>query len=94
MQQDEKNLNSDNENFEEIYKNVYEFYCEDPIAAKVMKQVSDRSSEGMKAYGHEIIPTSKTVKEWLEEALEEAIDQAVYLRAAITLLEEQKDDIY
>lgn len=60
---------------------------EDPIVAKVMQRMHDRSIEGMKKFGVSMLRQDTTTVEWIDNAIEELLDAAVYLeRIKIDLL--------
>lgn len=50
-----------------------------PIAAEVMKQVSDRAAEGMNTYGQTMLRDDISTVGWIDHTIEELLDAACYL---------------
>mgnify|MGYP003646448736 CR=1 FL=1 len=58
----------------------------DPIVARTMKRMGDRSAEGIRKYGCTMEREDVTTTEWIDHAIEEQLDAAIYL-------ERLKDDL-
>jgi hypothetical protein len=66
----------------------------DPIVAKVLERVTERSRQGMITYGVSMARPDVTTIQWLRHAQEEALDLAVYLERCIQDLEEPVHEVF
>jgi hypothetical protein len=51
----------------------------DPIVAKVLKRMTDRSKEGIEKYGCTMTREDVTTVGWIDNAIEELLDASIYL---------------
>jgi hypothetical protein len=63
----------------------------DPIVAKVIRDLQERSAVGIKKYGVTLARTDLDLIDWLQHAYEETLDQANYLQCAIQSLQARRE---
>lgn len=63
----------------------------DSNVEKVREQLLMRSIVGLKKYGVTTDRTDLDLRDWLQHALEETLDKAVYLQAAISLIDRTRN---
>jgi hypothetical protein len=57
------------------------------IEAAVCRDITDRQQKGITKYGLTVAENPLSLKEWLQHAYEETLDKAIYLKRAITEME-------
>ena len=64
----------------------------DPIVAKVLKRMTDRSKEGIEKYGCTMMRTDVATVGWIDHAIEELLDASIYLeRLKFDLIQLEKE---
>ena len=67
-----------------------EDYVPTGTEAEVCKDIANRQQMGIIKYGQTVADNPLQLKEWLQHAYEEAMDLAVYLKRAISELEDRE----
>ena len=59
----------------------------DPVVAKLILMIADRSNAGAEEYGNKsVVDSFEDPSDMIEEAIEEAVDQVIYLYGALKLM--------